>query len=252
MPGIALAGLTASEATRRLSADPGLRDYTVKVSRCCALSWPRGKRQLKPFGYERVVQRAAGARSHRYRMCRLRIDYTCGPGDTGGGSFMATNPRSTNLDRPKRDGRITFPKLGPIMVSNMNFDAARAVAIERRVSDQLVGSRASVTMDDLRSIRVFVMGEAENPGSHTVSGSLEYMTNALFRQRRSEEDLVAAQHRAQAQTAAWSRLWTCAIFCSTAIPATRPAALAGRCNFHSAHCADDGVGIRRGQTPRDL
>jgi polysaccharide biosynthesis/export protein len=36
-----------------------------------------------------------------------------------------------------------------------------------------------VTMGELRSIRVFVLGEAEKPGSYTVSG-LSTMTNALF------------------------------------------------------------------------
>ena len=34
-------------------------------------------------------------------------------------------------------------------------------------------------MGDLRSIRVFVLGEAQKPGSYTVSG-LSTMTNALF------------------------------------------------------------------------
>ena len=78
----------------------------------------------------------------------------------------------------QRDGRVNFPKLGPIMVSNMNFDAVRAPS-KSRVSKQLIGTRVSVTMGDLRSIRVFVLGEAEKPGSYTVSG-LSTMTNALF------------------------------------------------------------------------
>jgi len=34
-------------------------------------------------------------------------------------------------------------------------------------------------MGELRSIRVFVLGEAEKPGSYTVGG-LSTMTNALF------------------------------------------------------------------------
>jgi protein involved in polysaccharide export with SLBB domain len=77
-----------------------------------------------------------------------------------------------------RDGRINFPKLGPVMVSGMTFDQARET-IEERVRQQLIGSRVSVTMGDLRSVRVFVLGEAEKPGSYTVSG-LSTMTNALF------------------------------------------------------------------------
>ena len=60
----------------------------------------------------------------------------------------------------------------------MTFDAARA-AIEQRVAQQMIGTRVSVTMGDLRSIRVFVLGDAEKPGSYTVSG-LSTMTNALF------------------------------------------------------------------------
>jgi polysaccharide export outer membrane protein len=53
------------------------------------------------------------------------------------------------------------------------------MTIEERVSKQLIGTRVSVTMGDLRSIRVFVLGEAQKPGSYTVSG-LSTMTNALF------------------------------------------------------------------------
>src|ERR1039458_10800767 len=51
--------------------------------------------------------------------------------------------------------------------------------IEQRVAGQLIGTRVSITMGDLRSIRVFVLGEAQKPGSYTVSG-LSTMTNALF------------------------------------------------------------------------
>jgi protein involved in polysaccharide export with SLBB domain len=47
------------------------------------------------------------------------------------------------------------------------------------VSKQLIGAHVTVTMGNLRSIRVFVLGEAEKPGSYTVSG-LSTMTNALF------------------------------------------------------------------------
>jgi protein involved in polysaccharide export with SLBB domain len=48
-----------------------------------------------------------------------------------------------------------------------------------RVSAQLMGVRVSVTMGELRSIRVFVLGDAELPGSYTVSG-LSTITNALY------------------------------------------------------------------------
>ena len=64
------------------------------------------------------------------------------------------------------------------MVSGLSFINARET-IEQHVADQLIGTRVSVTMGNLRSIRVFVLGEAQKPGSYTVSG-LSTMTNALF------------------------------------------------------------------------
>ncbi len=51
--------------------------------------------------------------------------------------------------------------------------------LEARVSRQMIGVRASVGMGDTRSIRVFVMGEANRPGSYTVSG-LATVTSALY------------------------------------------------------------------------
>jgi protein involved in polysaccharide export with SLBB domain len=60
----------------------------------------------------------------------------------------------------------------------MGFDAARSI-IEHHVAREMIGTQVSVTMGDLRSIHVFVLGEAEKPGSYTVSG-LSTMTNALF------------------------------------------------------------------------
>ena len=43
----------------------------------------------------------------------------------------------------------------------------------------MIGVRASVAMGDTRSIRVFVMGEANRPGTYTVSG-LATITSALY------------------------------------------------------------------------
>jgi protein involved in polysaccharide export with SLBB domain len=77
-----------------------------------------------------------------------------------------------------RDGRISFPELGPISVGGRPFESVVA-DIEGRVSRQMTGVRASVGMGDTRSIRVFVMGEAQRPGSYTVSG-LATMTSALY------------------------------------------------------------------------
>jgi polysaccharide biosynthesis/export protein len=173
LPSIPVAGLTALETTNRLSADPDLRDFIVKVTLLRLKD--EGEAALKPFGYDLFE----GVPSTFAPVSDIQVpsDYIVGPGDKLDIQLYGNEPASYSLT-VERDGRINFPKLGPISVSGLAFENARA-AIEQRVSKQLVGSRVSVTMGDLRSIRVFVLGEANKPGSYTVSG-LSTMTNALF------------------------------------------------------------------------
>jgi polysaccharide biosynthesis/export protein len=173
LPSIPLAGLTAEEATRRLSADPDLRDYTVKLT--LLRLEPLDDQGAKPFGYD--LFQGVPSTFAPVKDIQVPIDYVVGPGDTLNVQLYGNDTGSYSLT-VGRDGRIRFPKLGPISVSGMGFDAARA-ALEHRVTQQLIGTQVSVTMGDLRSIRVFVLGEAEKPGSYTVSG-LSTMTNALF------------------------------------------------------------------------
>ena len=173
LPSIPLAGLTAEEATRRLSADPDLRDYTVKLT--LLRLEPLDDEGAKPFGYD--LFQGVPSTFAPVKDIQVPIDYVVGPGDTFNIQLYGNETASYSLT-VGRDGQIKFPKLGPISVSGMGFDAARA-ALEHRVAQQLIGTQVSVTMGDLRSIRVFVLGEAEKPGSYTVSG-LSTMTNALF------------------------------------------------------------------------
>jgi polysaccharide export outer membrane protein len=173
IPAIPVAGLTALEATKRLSADPDLRDYFIRLTLLRLL--PSGQEALKPFGYD--LFEGVPSTFAPVSDIQVPIDYIVGPGDTLDIQLYGNEPASYELT-VQRDGRINFPKLGPIMVSSMTFDQART-AIEQRVAKQLIGTRVSVTVGDLRSIRVFVLGEAEKPGSYTVSG-LSTMTNALF------------------------------------------------------------------------
>jgi polysaccharide biosynthesis/export protein len=173
LPAMPIAGLTASEATRRLGTDPQLNDYYVRLTLLRLM--PSGQEGLKPFGYD--LFEGSPSTFAPVSDIQVPMDYIVGPGDTLEIQLYGNEPSNYELT-VERDGRINFPKLGPIMVSGMTFDAARAV-IEQHVAKQLIGNHVSVTIGDLRSIRVFVLGEAQKPGSYTVSG-LSTMTNALF------------------------------------------------------------------------
>ncbi|HUO00491.1 MAG TPA: SLBB domain-containing protein [Bradyrhizobium sp.] len=173
LPAMPVSGLTASEATRRLSADPDLSGYFVRLTLLRLTTF--GDEALKPFGYDLFE----GVPSTFAPVSDIQVppDYVIGPGDTLVVQLYGNEPRTYELT-VQRDGRINFPKMGPVLVSDMTFDAARAT-IEEHVAKELIGAHVSVTMGTLRSIRVFVLGDAEKPGSYTVSG-LSTMTNALF------------------------------------------------------------------------
>ena len=173
LPAMPLAGLTASEATKRLGADPDLGDFFVRMT--LLRLEPAEDEGLKPFGYD--LFEGSPSTFAPVSDIQVPVDYIVGPGDTLIIQLYGNEPQSYELT-VQRDGRINFPKIGPVMVSGMTFDAARGV-IEDHVSKQLIGTRVSVTAGSLRSIRVFVLGDAEKPGSYTVSG-LSTMTNALF------------------------------------------------------------------------
>ncbi len=170
---VPLAGLTVDEAIRRLSAEWALEEFVVHVTYLPLL--PIETAALKPFGYDLF----AGIPSTFAPATDIPVpaEYVVGPGDVFEVQLTGSTPGRHSLV-VGRDGRIDFPQLGPISVSGRRFDEVRQ-ELESRVAQQMIGTQAHVTLGELRSIRVFVLGDAERPGSYTVSG-LSTMTNALF------------------------------------------------------------------------
>lgn len=104
-------------------------------------------------------------------------DYILGPGDKISIEYFGNNNN-------KREGFITrkgtynLPLLGPINLSGMKFSKAESL-IEKRVSTELIGTEVFVSLSQLRSISVYVVGAAYKPGTYTVN-SLSSLTNVLF------------------------------------------------------------------------
>ncbi len=176
LPGLGLvplAGLTVLQATQRLAIEPFLRDFRIRL--ILLPLEPVDTDALKPFGYDLF----AGVPTTFAPVTDVPVpsEYVIGPGDRFDVQLIG-NTKGKHSLVVNRDGRITFPELGPIAVSGLRVGEAKA-RIEQRVADQLIGTQVSVSMGDLRSIRVFVVGEASQPGSYTVS-SLATVTNALF------------------------------------------------------------------------
>jgi len=103
--------------------------------------------------------------------------YTLGPGDKLEISYYG-NQKKKDEAYISRDGIINLPLLGPVNLTGMTFDDAKDL-IKNKVTAELVGTKVSISLSELRSINVYILGEAYKPGSYTLS-SLSKVTNALF------------------------------------------------------------------------
>jgi len=130
---------------------------------------------LKPFGYDLF----AGVPSTFAPVSDIPVmaDYVLGPGDVVVVQLFGSINANYKLPVDRR-GMITFPEIGAISVAGMTFDDMHKL-LQQRVAQQFIGVEASITLGELRSIRVFVLGDVDRPGSYVVS-SLSTMTNALF------------------------------------------------------------------------
>ena len=170
---IALAGLNQDQATLRLRSEREFRDLEVRVVRLPLDK--AGTDALRPFGYDLFDQ--GPSTFAPLTDVPVPADYIVGPGDQLAVQLYGNDSRSLMLV-VDRDGSIDFPQLGPLRVGGMRFNDAKA-AIESRVQRQMTGVHANVAMSDVRSIRVFVAGDAKHPGSYTISG-LGTVTSALY------------------------------------------------------------------------
>lgn len=80
--------------------------------------------------------------------------------------------------RVDREGAVTLPKLGRVVLGGLTFPEAKEL-IETRVSEQLIGSEALLSMGPLGSINVFIAGEVRAPGNYSVS-ALSTLSQAIF------------------------------------------------------------------------
>lgn len=170
---INLSGLTDAQAGQRLNFDPRLAGLHFSVT--LLPIEPVGTEALKPYGYDLFGE--APSTFAPATDIPVPVDYRVGPGDNITVELFGKKTGRYQLV-VNRNGTLTIPEFGPIQVVGLTFDQVRE-EIDERVSQQMIGVRASVTMGELRSIRIFVVGDVNRPGTYTVS-ALSTITNALF------------------------------------------------------------------------
>lgn len=104
-------------------------------------------------------------------------EYMIGPGDEIKVQLFGKDNRELLLT-VDREGAVSFPQIGPISVTGLDFAQAKALLAEQ-IKQKMIGVSASITMGQLRTIRIFALGDVYRPGSYTVSG-LATLSSALF------------------------------------------------------------------------
>ena len=103
-------------------------------------------------------------------------DYVVGPGDSL--SIDLWGGVSTKLVRVvDRQGRVTLPEAGPLLVSGRSLGEVQQ-SVQKAIGTQYRDTSADVSVSRLRTVRVYVVGEVEEPGAYDIS-SLSTALNAL-------------------------------------------------------------------------
>ncbi|RUO80274.1 polysaccharide biosynthesis protein [Idiomarina tyrosinivorans] len=132
-------------------------------------------RKLKPFGYDIF----AGQPSTYAPVSNAPVpaNYLVGIGDSLRVQLFGKENNQYVIP-VTREGTIVIPGLAPINVAGLHYDEVKAL-ISSTVKERMIGMDAAVSMAELRSMQVFVVGEAYQPGAYTVS-SLTTISQALF------------------------------------------------------------------------
>ncbi|WP_286741999.1 SLBB domain-containing protein [Pseudoalteromonas sp. UBA2102] len=131
--------------------------------------------ELKPYGYELFAGEPTTFMPSEN--AAVPDTYIVGPGDQLKINFYGKESDSFDVTID-REGRISIPDLSPVEVAGLTFAEIKEL-IKVKVEQEVIGVKAFVSLGQLRSMRILVLGEAYKPGSYSVS-SLTTVSHALF------------------------------------------------------------------------
>lgn len=107
----------------------------------------------------------------------VNSSYSMGPGDKLLVSFYGANEKRYEVD-VNREGNVVLPFIGPVNLTGMTY-AEASKFLKEKVKKELIGTEINLSIREVRSVGVYVLGEAYKPGKYVMSG-LSSVTNALF------------------------------------------------------------------------
>ena len=107
----------------------------------------------------------------------VTANYVLGPGDKLLINFYGNDDEEVEATIT-REGKLVLPIIGPINLLGKTFEEAKDF-LNNKVRTELIGTEIDLSIIDLRSINVYILGEAHKPGRYVMSG-LSSVSNALF------------------------------------------------------------------------
>ena len=133
-------------------------------------------RELKQFGYD--FFKPAGLPTFApVTNVPVGPEYILGPGDAFTVQLWG-KVEATHYVTVSNDGTITLPRVGVLRVSGRNMDQVANLLL-KKFREYYTDFQMDISMGSLRTVGVFVVGEAKTPGTYNVS-SLSTVITALF------------------------------------------------------------------------
>jgi len=129
----------------------------------------------KPFGYD-VFANAPTTFAPTMDIA-VPAHYIIGAGDVLNIQVFGKENLDFELEI-SREGKVIIPELGPFSVAGLTFSELKKY-LANEIKNKILGVDVVVTLADMRSLRVFVLGDAFKPGSYVLN-SLSSITHALF------------------------------------------------------------------------
>jgi len=134
------------------------------------------QQRLIQFGYD-LFENVSFNVNQSYIDIPVPASYVIGPGDMIKIQLYG-NKNTTYRLKVTRSGIISIPEIGPVSVAGQSFQRVEK-KLEKLISSQMIGVQTDITMGKLRSINIYILGNAKRPGAYKVN-ALTTMFDALF------------------------------------------------------------------------
>jgi protein involved in polysaccharide export with SLBB domain len=200
MGAVGAAGVDGASLPALPSADAAAAAALASTSSTYAPIGPEGppapsstpSAPLPPSSFQRFVQASTGQALPLFgadyfqlppstfaptRSGGVPADYTLGPGDEIAVRVTGVLELTLRLVVDP-SGRVVLPKVGPVALAGVKAGELEGF-LTRELSRSFRNFTLTATLTGLRSIDVYVVGQARQPGKHTI-GSMSSLVNALF------------------------------------------------------------------------